>query len=64
MYFARSREEIEKSGNSTQPRSIPGTPFWAMTNSPTPQKREMLKDALRLLGYSQAAISSAAATIK
>src|SRR5688572_4016547 len=32
VYFARSRKEIERSGTSTQPRTIPGTPFWALTN--------------------------------
>jgi negative modulator of initiation of replication len=63
-YFARTREEIEKSGNSTQPRNVPGTPYWVMTNSPTPQKQQMLRDALRLLGYSQAAVEAAVGTIK
>src|SRR6267378_2055367 len=32
IYFAKSSEEVEKSGNSTQPRNIPGTPYWVMTN--------------------------------
>lgn len=63
-YFAKSREEVEKSGSSTQPRSIPGTPYWVMTNSPTSQKRQMLRDALKLLGYSDAAVSVAASTIR
>lgn len=63
-YFAKSREEIEKSGNSTQPRKIPGSPFWVMTNSPTPQKKQMLRDALNLLGYSPEAINAAVATIR
>ena len=55
VYFARSKAEITRSGRSTQPRQIPGTSFWVMTNSPTPQKRAMLRKALELLGYSQLA---------
>lgn len=62
-YFASSAAEIENSGQSTQPRSIPGTPYWVMTNSPTPQKRQMLKEALGLLGYSEAAINAAVGAI-
>ena len=37
-YFGHSREEIEKSGKSTHPRSIPGSGYWAMTNADTLQK--------------------------
>ena len=63
-YFAKSREDVEKSGNSTQPRNIPGTPYWVMTNSPTSQKRQMLRDVLKLLEYSDTAISAATSTIR
>src|SRR6267378_5061824 len=30
VYFAKSKEEIEASGTSTQPRQIPSTRYWAM----------------------------------
>ena len=63
-YFAKTREEIEKSGHSTQPRSVPGSPYWVMTNSPTNQKQRVLRHALQLLGYSQAAVDAAVATIQ
>jgi negative modulator of initiation of replication len=63
-YFGKSREEIEKSGASTQPRNIPGSPYWVMTNSPTHQKKQMLRDALKLLGYSDAGVNAAVATIR
>jgi negative modulator of initiation of replication len=62
-YFALSEAEIKDSGNSTQPRNIPGTGYWIMTNSPTNQKKEMLRDVLVLLGYSDVAIRAAVATI-
>ena len=63
VYFARSEEEITRSGRSTQPLQIPGTPYWAMTNSPTPQKKRMLSKALEPLGYSEAAIIEAVKAI-
>lgn len=51
-YFGRSKEEITNSGTSTHPKQIPGTPYWVMTNADTSQKRDMLKQALRVMGYS------------
>jgi negative modulator of initiation of replication len=62
-YFARTEEEILKSGKSTQPRQIPGTGYWVMTNSPTPQKQEMVREVLNRLGFSKAASDAAAATV-
>ncbi len=64
IYFAESKEAIESSGNSTQPKQIPGSPYWVMTNSPTPQKEEMLRDVLIGLGYSQDAARAAVKTIR
>jgi negative modulator of initiation of replication len=62
-YFAKSSMEIMKSGKSTQPRNIPGTEYWVMTNSPTPQKQDLLERVLRLLGFSQNAVKDAIAAI-
>ena len=58
-YFGRSREEIEKSGTSTHPRPIPGSEYWVMTNADTRQKCDMLKRALKVLGYSAEDIQAA-----
>lgn len=63
-YFAQSEHEILKSGKSTQPRKIEGTGFWVMTNSPTQQKQQMVREVLEVLGYSQAAIKAAVAVIQ
>lgn len=62
-YFAKSKEEILRSGRSTQPREVFKTGFWVMTNSPTQQKREMVRDVLKLLGYSSEAVKAGAAAI-
>ncbi len=63
-YFAKSVQEILKSGRSTQPREIDGTGFWVMTNSPTQQKQQMVREVLELLGYSPAAVKAAVAVIQ
>jgi negative modulator of initiation of replication len=63
-YFARSEHEILKSGKSTQPREIEGTGYWVMTNSPTQQKQQMVREVLEVLGYSEAAIEAAVAVIQ
>ena len=64
VHFARSAKEIEASGRSTDPKNIPGSKFWVLTNSPTEQKREMLAHALEVLGYSAAAIDDAVRAVK
>jgi len=58
-YFAKSKKEIEESGNTTQPKQIPGSPYWAMTNSPTSQKQAVLREVLESLGYSAKAVTAA-----
>jgi negative modulator of initiation of replication len=63
-YFAMSEHEILKSGKSTQPREIEGTGFWVMTNSPTQQKQQMVREVLEKLDYSQTAVNAAVAVIK
>lgn len=62
-YFAETEIEITRSGNSTQPRRIPNSALWVMTNSPTPQKRALLGKALALMGFSAEAIKAALATM-
>jgi len=59
VYFARGREEIAKSGSSTQPKRIPETPYWALTNSQTRTKRKLLREALTAMEFSAAAIQAA-----
>lgn len=64
IYFAKSEAEILNSGDSTQPRAIDGSGYWVMTNSPTQMKRQMVRDVLKTLGYSPAAIEAAATVIQ
>lgn len=50
-YFARDEKTLVESGSSTNPRPIPDSPFWVITNSSTAKKAEILSEVFRLLGY-------------
>jgi negative modulator of initiation of replication len=50
-YFARDLETLQKSGASVNPRQIPDSPFWVITNNSTAKKCEMLIDVFQVLGY-------------
>lgn len=54
VYFARTAEEIERSGNSTLPVPIPNTGWWVITNTATDRKKIILQDVFRELGLSAA----------
>jgi negative modulator of initiation of replication len=57
-YFATSEREIEESGTSTQPRQIPDSNYWVLTCSPTREKRDILREVLRLFGYTDKAVKA------
>ena len=50
-YFATSKEALLENGSSTNPKAIPGSPFWVVTNNNTAKKTNMLEQVLRNLGY-------------
>lgn len=51
QYFAASKEALESSGSSTNPKPIPNSPYWVVTNNNTERKLVLLKQAMSLLGY-------------
>ena len=51
QYFGRSEDELLTSGNSTNPKPIPGSPFWVVTNNNTTKKKSMLTQVAEQLGY-------------
>ena len=59
LYFAESEGELEASGNSVNPKRVPDSPYWVVTNSPTQGKKKLLSDVMRVLGYSSADIHTA-----
>ncbi len=50
-YFAESESDLEQSGTSVHPRSIPGSGYWVVTNNSTQSKCELLLQVMKLLGY-------------
>lgn len=62
-YFGKTREEVSRSGKTVHPRRIPGTDYWAMTNASTDQKRKILREVLRALGYPEETVRHASSAI-
>lgn len=52
VYFARNEADLLEAGSSTNPKQIPNSEFWVMTNSNTTRKKMMLTEAALKLGYS------------
>ena len=51
LYFATNESELNASGKSTNPKQIPGSGFWVITNSNTTKKKSMLTRVAEKLGY-------------
>jgi negative modulator of initiation of replication len=53
-YFAKTESELEQSGTSVNPKKIPGSEYWVVTNNSTQSKSVLLFQVLRILGYGDA----------
>jgi negative modulator of initiation of replication len=53
LYFAHKQADLLEAGSSTNPKPIPNSDFWVITNSNTTRKKMMLTEAALKLGYSQ-----------
>jgi negative modulator of initiation of replication len=53
LYFGHSAEALSEAGSSTNPKQIPNTDFWVITNSNTTRKKMMLTETAIKLGYSE-----------
>lgn len=53
LYFATTAEALSEAGSSTNPKQIPNTGFWVITNSNTTRKKMMLTETAIKLGYSE-----------
>lgn len=60
-YFATSKEALLENGSSTNPKAIPDSSYWVVTNNNTAKKVSMLEQVLRQLGYSPEVIASVVA---
>ncbi len=50
-YFAPNSASLLASGRSVNPRQIPDSPFWVITNNSTAKKFEILSEVFGVLGY-------------
>ena len=53
IYFAMSKEALLDSGSSMNPKNIPDSQYWVMTNSNTTRKKSMLHEVAITLGYNE-----------
>lgn len=53
-YFATVERELEEAGTSTNPKQIPETDYFVVTNNNTTRKKMMLTQVALELGYHQA----------
>ena len=63
-YFASSKEELLKSGSSTNPKAIPDSGFWVVTNNNTAKKLAMLSQVLQILGYNDKVVETVSETFE
>lgn len=52
VYFATTKKALLESGSSMNPKNIPDTEYWVMTNSNTTRKKMMLHEVALCLDYS------------
>lgn len=50
--FAADKSQLLEAGSSTNPKSIPNSQYWVVTNNNTAKKLSMLSQVCELLGYS------------
>lgn len=53
IYFATNKEDLIASGSSTNPKNIPDSGYWVMTNSNTTRKKMMVHEVAISLGYTE-----------
>ncbi|MDB6021212.1 MAG: SeqA protein [Pedosphaera sp.] len=58
VQISKDPSTIEKSGRSTNPQKLDGTPYWVLSNLSNPRKRSILEDILRLFKYPKEIITA------
>ncbi len=57
VYFATDKDTLLKTGSSTNPKQIPESVYWVITNNNTSKKLTMLTQVMSLLGHNDEEIS-------
>jgi len=50
-YFATDKDKLLETGSSTNPKNVPGSDYWVITNNNTVKKINMLKDVAEQVGF-------------
>jgi negative modulator of initiation of replication len=51
-YFATDKDTLLATGSSTNPKNVPGSDYWVITNNNTLKKINMLKEVAEQVGFS------------
>ncbi|MCF2949698.1 replication initiation negative regulator SeqA [Paraglaciecola aquimarina] len=52
-YFATDKDTLLETGSSTNPKNVPGSEYWVITNNNTVKKINMLKEVAQVLGFNE-----------
>jgi negative modulator of initiation of replication len=52
VYFAKGKDKLLQASSVTNPKSIPDSEFWVMTNNNTAKKASLLREVAEVLEYS------------
>ena len=52
-YFGPDKQTLLDSGKSTNPKQIPGSDYWVVTNNNTQRKSDLLCKVASVLGYAE-----------
>ncbi len=63
LYFSTDAKALNAAGKSTNPKAIPGSHYWVVTNNNTAKKRAIVSQTLAVLGYDQPQIDDIIARI-
>ena len=63
IYFADNEQALLAGGQTTKPKPIPNSPFWVITNTNTPRKRQMVAQVMQRMGFAQELIEKVTLSI-
>ncbi|MGJ8681402.1 Negative modulator of initiation of replication [Paraglaciecola sp.] len=52
-YFATNKDTLLETGSSTNPKNVPGSEYWVITNNNTVKKINMLKEVAQVIGFEE-----------
>lgn len=61
-YFATDKDTLLETGSSTNPKNIPGSDYWVITNNNTVKKVNMLKEVADQVGFTLSEIEQLIST--